>query len=106
MAASASLPTPGRERTLFRLFGHCAKVPPRKLAVGENSVMRKILVAGVARVGAVLLAIASQAQVAQAENLNRKYGPSWSCSNIDARFEQLYQACRACETQGMDFDQV
>jgi hypothetical protein len=41
-----------------------------------------------------------------AENLNRKYGRSWSCKMISAELEDLYQACRNCEKGGQEFDQT
>ena len=43
---------------------------------------------------------------AQAENLNRKYGPSWNCSYISASLPGLNCDCKQCEDQGKQFDQT
>ena len=43
---------------------------------------------------------------AQAENLNRKYGPSWNCIYISASLPGLNRDCKQCEDQGKQFDQT
>lgn len=34
---------------------------------------------------------------ARAENLNLKFGPTWSCKMISAELDKLYESCRRCE---------
>ncbi len=34
---------------------------------------------------------------AGAENLNLKFGPTWSCKMISAELDNLYESCRRCE---------
>lgn len=34
---------------------------------------------------------------ARAENLNLKFGPTWSCKMISAELNDLYESCRRCE---------
>src|SRR6185312_1190726 len=50
------------------------------------------------------LLLVTGASVAHSENLNLKFGPTWSCKMISAELEQRYQACLVCERQGKDFD--
>jgi len=41
---------------------------------------------------------------AHSENLNLKFGPTWSCTMISAELKERYEACRVCERQKKDFD--
>lgn len=50
------------------------------------------------------LLLVTGASVAHSENLNLKFGPTWSCKMISAELDQRYQACLVCERQGKDFD--
>ncbi len=38
-----------------------------------------------------------------AENLNQKFGPSWTCTKLGAVEYSLYRACRICEENCQDF---
>lgn len=42
---------------------------------------------------------------ARSENLNLKFGPTWSCRMISAELASLYNECLNCEGQHMDFNQ-
>lgn len=42
----------------------------------------------------------------QAENLNRKFGPSWNCSYMSVSLASLYAECKKCEARSMQFDDV
>lgn len=42
---------------------------------------------------------------AVAENLHRKFGPSWDCRNITAGLP-YYDKCKECEAAGEEFDQI
>ena len=55
---------------------------------------------------AALVLLSLQAGNSAAENLHRKFGRNWSCKMISAELEELYRACRNCETQGEEFDQT
>lgn len=41
-----------------------------------------------------------------AENLNLKFGPTWSCKMISAELNDLYESCRRCEKDGKHFNQT
>ncbi|MGT2503375.1 hypothetical protein ACVOMS_26450 [Bradyrhizobium guangxiense] len=43
---------------------------------------------------------------ARAENLNLKFGPTWSCKMISAELNDLYESCRNCEKDGKNFNQL
>jgi uncharacterized membrane protein len=40
---------------------------------------------------------------ASAENLNQKFGPSWTCTKLGAVEYSLYRACKICEENCQDF---
>jgi hypothetical protein len=42
----------------------------------------------------------------RAENLNLKFGPTWSCKMISAELNDLYESCRRCEKDGKHFNQL
>jgi hypothetical protein len=44
--------------------------------------------------------------ITQAETLQRKFGPSWSCKMISAERVDLYRECRNCEVQGKEFEKL
>lgn len=72
---------------------------PRKL---QRSTARIILGAGLAAAIVVL------SPHAHAENLNKKWGPSWDCSYISlgapgSKLDRLYKSCKRCEDADMDF---
>lgn len=50
------------------------------------------------------LLLLAGASIAHSENLNLKFGPTWSCKMISAELAQRYEACRVCEQAGKDFD--
>ncbi|MCJ9705644.1 MULTISPECIES: hypothetical protein [unclassified Bradyrhizobium] len=43
---------------------------------------------------------------AQAETLQKKFGPGWNCSYISVELDKLYDKCMQCESQGEDVAQV
>jgi uncharacterized membrane protein len=60
------------------------------------------------RAGVVLLLAIGAAECfapirASAENLNQKFGPSWTCTKLGAVEYSLYRACRICEENCQDF---
>lgn len=60
------------------------------------------------RAGVVLLLAIGAAECfapirASAENLNQKFGPSWTCAKLGAVEYSLYRACRICEENCQDF---
>jgi hypothetical protein len=40
---------------------------------------------------------------ASADNLNQKFGPSWTCTKLGAVEYSLYRACKICEDNCQDF---
>src|SRR2546421_4946614 len=40
---------------------------------------------------------------ASADNLNQKFGPSWTCTRLGAVEYSLYRACKICEDHCQDF---
>ena len=60
------------------------------------------------RTGVVLLLAIGAAECfapirASAENLNQKFGPSWTCTKLGAVEYSLYRACKICEDNCQDF---
>jgi hypothetical protein len=63
--------------------------------------MPQAIIWAAALLGLLLSAVYDVA--ARAENLHKKYGPSWNCSFITLGQPQI-PACESCEAQNMDFD--
>jgi hypothetical protein len=40
---------------------------------------------------------------ASAENLNQKFGPTWTCTKLGSVEYSLYRACKICEDNCQDF---
>ena len=40
---------------------------------------------------------------ASVENLNQKFGPTWTCTKLGAVEYSLYRACKICEDNCQDF---
>ena len=55
---------------------------------------------------AIALAGVLNSSPIQAENLNLKFGPTWSCKMISAELNDLYESCRKCEIAEQHFNQL